>query len=244
MTRTNSAPTAVPQLMLPGQAAAPGGPIDMTVMYVMHHGFRRDLTRFADAVPATPLDDRATWSALAARWALMAGVLVHHHTAEDNGVWPVLLDRADPDEVSQLLAMEDEHSQLDPALDAVAEGLAGLADGSRPSGAQARSAVADDVETARTLLFHHLAHEERDAIRIIQRHLSEQEWQDIERSHFQRRPAPASVRFLVPWFLDDVPREHIRTIVRTVGAPVALIWRLSRRSYERRENRAFRYTRP
>ena len=31
------------QLRLPGQAAAPEGPVDMYMMYLMHFGFRRDL---------------------------------------------------------------------------------------------------------------------------------------------------------------------------------------------------------
>ena len=31
------------QLRLPGQTAAPEGPVDMYMMYVMHHAFRRDL---------------------------------------------------------------------------------------------------------------------------------------------------------------------------------------------------------
>ena len=37
----------------------------MTLMYVMHHAFRRDLEAFAKAVPLTPVDDRQTWRALA-----------------------------------------------------------------------------------------------------------------------------------------------------------------------------------
>jgi len=31
------------QLLLRGQAAAPDGPVDLTVMWTMHRGFRRDL---------------------------------------------------------------------------------------------------------------------------------------------------------------------------------------------------------
>ncbi len=34
------------QLRLPGQVAAPEGPIDMVTMYVMRHAFRRDLDAF------------------------------------------------------------------------------------------------------------------------------------------------------------------------------------------------------
>ena len=35
------------QLRLPGQTAAHEGPVDMHMMYVMHHAFRRDLAAFA-----------------------------------------------------------------------------------------------------------------------------------------------------------------------------------------------------
>ena len=46
----------VPQLFLPGQAAAPEGPVQAMPMYLMHHAFRRDLAAFAAAVPLTPLE--------------------------------------------------------------------------------------------------------------------------------------------------------------------------------------------
>ena len=108
MTTTPSTTTAHPdQLLLPGQAAAPGGPADMTMMYVMHHAFRRDLGRFADAVAATPLDDRTTWKALAARWDRFFEILHHHHAAEDELIWPFLMERADATEQETLEAMED-----------------------------------------------------------------------------------------------------------------------------------------
>ncbi len=78
------------QVLLPGQAAAPEGPVDMVMMYVMHHAFRRDLAAFAAAAPATPLEDRDAWRALADRWELFATALHHHHTGEDAGLWPLL----------------------------------------------------------------------------------------------------------------------------------------------------------
>ena len=112
------------QLMLPGQAAAPGGPVDMTVMYLMHHAFRRDLTRFAAAVPRTPLDDHATWVALAERWERFSEILHHHHSGEDAGIWPFLLGRADASERETLLAMEAEHEKIDPLLRSAADGFA------------------------------------------------------------------------------------------------------------------------
>ena len=49
-TTTTGSASARPPLRLPGQAAAPDGPVDMTMMYLSHHAFRRDLAAFAEAV--------------------------------------------------------------------------------------------------------------------------------------------------------------------------------------------------
>src|SRR5688572_2700517 len=81
------------QLMLPGQAATSDGPLDMTMMYVMHHAFRRDLRALTRAVAVTPLGDRVAWRELDRRWRLFAYVLHHHHTGEDEGYWPLLAGR-------------------------------------------------------------------------------------------------------------------------------------------------------
>ena len=232
-------------LLLPGQAAAPDGPVDMTVMYVMHHGFRRDLARFAAAIPATPIDDGPTWTALRRRWDTMAAILHHHHTAEDAGVWPVLRARASVADLAHLAAMEDEHHALDPLLDATAGALGelvGLVDAGRLGSARRlRDLVAEQVNDARRVLSAHLDHEEREAIAIIQRHLTQAEWTEIEKRHFQSRPAPAGIGFLVSWFLEGIPADQVPTVIASVGAPVRVIWALRRRAFRRGEHRAFRH---
>src|SRR3954466_5455569 len=58
---TTQTTTNVEQWRLPRQAAAPEGPVDVKMMYVMHHAFRRDLVMFAEAAAATPADDREVW---------------------------------------------------------------------------------------------------------------------------------------------------------------------------------------
>ena len=76
------------QVRLPGQTAAHPGPVDMTMMYVMHHAFRRDLAVLSAAAAVTPATDRRAWAALADRWALFAEALHLHHSGEDQGLWP------------------------------------------------------------------------------------------------------------------------------------------------------------
>ncbi|TIC89021.1 hemerythrin domain-containing protein [Nocardioides sp. GY 10113] len=182
------------QLFLPGQAAAPEGPVDMSMMYLMHHGFRRDLRRFAAAAEHTPADDSATWAALARRWDLLAEVLHHHHTGEDAGVWPALLERADEHERATLEAMEAEHAGIDPLLRSCAERLAALAAGGG-TGAEreaARAALAVRMAEANQLLGQHLAHEETDAMAILQRHLTPEDWDRIEAEAFESQNGPRS----------------------------------------------------
>src|SRR5213080_1802202 len=115
------------QLFLARQVAAPEGPVDMSMMYVAHHGFRRDLEAFTAAVRATPARDRTTWRALLRRWELFSIALHHHHSGEDAWLWPVLIERADLEERQLLVAMENEHAEIDPALEACASGLRRLA---------------------------------------------------------------------------------------------------------------------
>jgi hypothetical protein len=185
MTTTSAPRTA--QLMLPGQTAAPDGPVDLTVMWTMHRGFRRDLQNFARAVPATPVDDAGTWGALAARWDVFSRILHGHHSAEDAGVWPLLIERVDASGDtagrSTLEAMSAEHRVIDPLLDACTAAFRRM---TVTPGSTTRDALARHVEAARGHLGEHLAHEERDAMALVQRHVTQEEWLRLSVEYFER----------------------------------------------------------
>jgi hemerythrin-like domain-containing protein len=225
------------QLRLPGQAAAPDGPIDMQTMYLMHHAFRRDLDLFAEAVRNTPVEDRDTWRLLAARWELFAEVLHKHHTAEDDLIWPVVVRLGEPDDVAVLEAMEAEHEEIDPLLESCAAGFRRLA---RHGEEDTRAALAVRVCAARESLRRHLAHEETDAIAIIQRLVSAGRWEAIEKEIARDASLTYATR-VVPWAAHDVPRETLERLFADVETPFKVIWRFTRRGFARREERTFRY---
>lgn len=226
------------QLRFPGQAAAPPGPVDASMMYVMHHAFRRDLTAFCAAAHATPLHDRRTWQALAARWELFAEVLHHHHTGEDNGLWPLLMERADAQEQQVLEAMEAEHEQIDPLLEACRSGFARL---STHADADARGALAVRLTAARECLGRHLRHEETEAMALVQQYLTQQEWEDLERTHFRAGVPFSQVLQLLPWVAHAVPGPLRREAFAKSGRVNLVLWHLTRPGFERRERRAFAY---
>ena len=225
------------QLRLPGQAAAPEGPVDMYMMYLMHHAFRRDLAAFAAVVPHTPVEDTATWQALADRWALFAETLHHHHAGEDAWLWPALLERADVEELATLLAMEAEHEEIDPLLEASASGFDRMAAG---AGEDCRAALAVRLVAARESLGRHLAHEEADAMRILQAHFVQADWDELD-ERFQEGITFGKVVALVPWAISEVPASALTDLFARTGGAHRLIWRLTRRRFARQEARAFRY---
>ena len=235
---TTTASTWPEQLTFPGQTAAHPGPVDMMMMYVMHHGFRRDLAAFAAAARATPVEDRTTWRALAARWDLFAEVLHHHHSGEDAGLWPALVERADEDGRRVLAAMEAEHGEIDPILQACAAGFERLA--AHPD-EDARAALAVRLCAAKESLGRHLQHEETEAIAIIQQVLTEEEWQQIEQTHFRKDVSVAKLLAMVPWAAHGVPAPLRRTVFAKAGRANHILWLLTRSGFEKRERLAFRY---
>jgi hypothetical protein len=230
------------QLVLPGQAAAPDGPVDLTAMFVMHHAFRRDLRSFALAAERTPVSDRATWRALHRRWQGFSLVLHHHHSGEDAGLWPLLLERSratgDEAAVATLHAMEAEHEEIDPLLEACAADLAVLA--VHPD-EDARAALHVRLVGAGERLGAHLSHEERDALALVQSLLTPQDWATMEEEHFNKTATTPYVRFVVPWLLDGLPQAARVRLRSAVGRVPDLLAPLLRPAYRRLDRKAFRY---
>ena len=227
------------QICLPGQAHVADGPHDQTGMYLMHHAFRRDLDRFRDAVRLTPVEDHDTWRALARRWERLADVLHHHHTVEDDHIWPLVRrrveERSDTDGLEVLEAMAAEHELLDPALEACGRGLAAMA--AAPSEDQ-RKALDVHVSTTRTLLLDHLRHEETEALPLLQRTLTVEDFAATEAAAEKGYPVRT-----VP-FMRAVGRRRrapdvIRQTLGDAGPAYRLMLRLCRPRYARAERRAF-----
>jgi Hemerythrin HHE cation binding domain len=229
-----AAPAHPTQLLFPGQAAAPDGPVDLAGMYLMHRAFRRDLAAFPGAVAAIPVGDRRRWRRLERRFGLFASVLHKHHTGEDAGLWPLLRERGA--DAAVLDALEAEHAVVDPLLAGCRADLAALARGTGDE--ETRRALAARTAELDRALCAHLAHEERDGMAEVQAHLTPEDWDRLDREVFSKEYRPHEIPATLGWIVSGLTDEQA---LRMPGASPSLLWiaRLLARRFQRREARVF-----
>lgn len=227
-------------LLLPGQAAAPDGPADMTMMYVLHHAFRRDVRDFARATEATAAADLGRWSLLVQRWDLFAHELHQHHTKEDEILWPLLLERAraadDVESERVLREMEAEHAALDPLLGGARDAMNDLSAGAAEA---TRKRLRGTLGRLGQALDQHLGHEESAAVAILQRYVGGDEWSELERTRFRPKQSLGQAKFFVPWALKGLPPGADHRVLNLGGPPLRVINAISRRGFRAQEQEYF-----
>ena len=124
------------------------------MMYVMHHAFRRDLAAFAAAAGLTPVTDREAWAALAERWDAVLRARCTTTTAARTPASGRCCSSGPTTPAEPCSeAMEAEHAEIDPILEACAAGFDRLAD---HADEDARAALAVRLAAARERLAEHL----------------------------------------------------------------------------------------
>lgn len=175
--------------------------LDMSVMLAIHHALRRDVAQIA-RIAAGPGDDPAKLLRAALGWELFKKFLVVHHQAEDDVLWPVLREAvaAHPDQLALADALEEEHSFVEPLLEAV--------DAAGTDADHGHERFGDIVDELAGRLTAHLAHEEADGLALIDLSLTTEQWQHFGAVHGRRLLPDASL--YLPWLLSDAGPEDLR----------------------------------
>ena len=128
-----------------------------TALMMSHHGFRRDLARFARALERVTKGDTSKVEALQGEWKSFHQTLHGHHQSEDNGVFPGIA--AEHESVRATIAkLEADHRRIDPLLE---RGEAAFAELPK---AEAATAVVRELSE---LLNPHLATEEAEIVPFL-----------------------------------------------------------------------------
>ena len=92
--------------------------------------------------------------------------------------------------------MEAEHAEFEPLLEACEQGFARLAEHADDD---ARPRSPSGWRRRARCLARHLRHEETGAIPIIQRVLTQEDWERLDEEHFKEDLTPGKVIRVVPW---------------------------------------------
>ncbi|GAA1758408.1 hemerythrin domain-containing protein [Nonomuraea sp. AD125B] len=204
--------------------ATNAGP-DLTLFLAFHRGLRRDFGRLADALDRCPDTDEARRALIDEHTAMQLRALHHHHSDEDENIWPLLRGLV-PAAVEVLDRLESDHQEIDVVI----ERLTGP---SRPAAEQAA-----DLRRLHELLNAHLDLEESQVVPLIRAHVTPEWWEEagkaVSKSHGRDLPMVAA------WTLDAASEEQRAHIFATAPFLLRVLYRLSwRRAYERRAAQIF-----
>jgi hypothetical protein len=219
---------------LPGSTAARhgSGDADLTIMLAAHEALRRDLVSLARAVQGPARTDQARQQSIAAGWELFKQQLHLHHTAEDDLIWPALRTRLgdSPDALSVLDEMEEEHSRIDPLLEAVDGAFAASWRGTDDAvvvsslSNPGEDRLGDVTDALTTTLTGHLTHEERDGLPLIGIALTSAEWRGVGFKIARRNGLSAGGQ-MFSWMLDARTPEQVKAMLGQLPPPVRLLYK-------------------
>src|SRR5690606_25527698 len=94
---------------------------------------------------------------------------------------------------------------------------------------------------ARERLGHHLGHEESDALALVQRYLSQTDWEHFEKVFVTPAKSLRETLLVVGWVLREMPASGAARLMHTAKGFLLVYRLLLRGPFARRERRAFRH---
>jgi hemerythrin-like domain-containing protein len=200
---------------------------------LVHAGLRRDVNRIREVAQQPLTSERR--EALARRVGWLVEFLHHHHTSEDEAIWPVAM-RKQPQLSGLMKAMEAEHRVMSAAADTLRDAAAAYA---RDGSESRRQALVDAVEGVRNTCLPHLEHEETVAVPQLVQILDDREWAQVDK-RFRRGVSLKDLGWIVMWLLDDLDPADVHFLRGQLPGPVLLFltWRWGR-SYDREASLAW-----
>ena len=193
---------------------------DVSDMVVVHRVFRREFTLIPRLVSSVPPGDTARAAVLTTHARLVLDGLRLHHTAEDELLWPKLLDRCTPD-AALVHRMEAQHERVEHYTEQLHAALGRWE-------AEARPAVTEEVaatfDALREALFEHLEEEEREILPLAARHVTPEEWAQLGEHGVETMTKKQLPIFFGAVTEEATPEERTQMLA-VLPAPVRLLAR-------------------
>jgi iron-sulfur cluster repair protein YtfE (RIC family) len=156
-------------------------------MALVHRVFRGEFDAIPGLIAAVPAGRTDRAKVVGRHVTFMIDGLHHHHMAEDDLVWPKLIARL-PEKATELERMEIQHTGIAEAVDRVRSHLESWTQSATPAVAERLLANFNDLSVR---MVEHLDDEECNVVPLIEKHLTEAEWQSTAKrgaSFLSRHP--------------------------------------------------------
>ncbi|GAA0794232.1 hemerythrin domain-containing protein [Spirilliplanes yamanashiensis] len=205
-----------------------GDLVDTREMPAVHTFFRREFRLAGGLVRAVRDGDTARAQEIADHLEYLTRMLHHHHTAEDELAWPLLLARV-PGELAPLVRlMESQHERVDTLLAEVDELRPRWA---ATAGAADRDRLADLLDATYVNLAEHLDAEEERLLPIVARTLTQAEWSALG-EHARRHNRKSEELRTLGMIQHDADPAGVTRMLSSAPAPVRwVLQRLARRAF-------------
>jgi len=196
-------------------------------MAVIHRVFRRGLPMVASLVRRTPQGSTGRSEPIAEHLDFLLNGIHHHHTGEDENIWPLLLERAAP-QAELVERMEAQHGVLAER----SERVRFLLDRWRQSATDGEP-LAVAIEEFTAALVEHLDEEETHVVPLIRAHITAAEWERFGQATFEEFTNPE--KLTATGTLEAVATaEENAWFTGGLPIPIKVMWRLvGRRRYAR-----------
>ena len=204
--------------------------VDASVMPTIHSFLRRETRLAGGVVRRTAPGDVRRAAVVDDHLEVLMTSLHHHHTVEDDHLWPLLLQKV-PDELAPIVhLMESQHAGVDAAITGIAETRRAFRASALPADRDRLAGLLDDLHTA---LVEHLEAEETRLLPIAARALTQQEWDAMGEAGKAGTPVRLALLVFGMFGYEGDP-EVVTGMLADAPAPVrALLPRLARRSFRR-----------
>lgn len=209
---------------------------DTREMLIVHSLFRRELRLAGSLVRGVRPGDTRRAQVAGDHLALVEDVLHHHHTAEDELLWPLLTERVAEELHPVVGLMEAQHARVDGLLAEIGQlRQAWVQSPTRAAG----DALADRYDALYAGLVEHLDAEETRVLPLVSRCITPAEWARLGKAG--QASVPRKHRTLVlGMLLHDAGPEGEALLFGAAPAPVrAIVPRLGRRAYRQHAVRVY-----
>ncbi|MGW4963467.1 hemerythrin domain-containing protein [Nonomuraea sp. NPDC004186] len=203
---------------------------------ITHRAMRGDARRLATLMSGLAAGeeraDPARLDAIATFATKLCAGIHHHHQAEDNVLWPVIVRSAGAE--VDLSDLSDDHAELDPLLEEITAAAARLGTDRAAAGRMAKA-----LTTLADLLDEHIEEEERLLFPVIAKYVSEADWKSVE----DEVRKGGDIGFDLPRIGQYARPEELAELRKLAGPVLALLLRVLDRGHRRRQALIFGYGR-